>query len=158
MKRAQIICALAILAWGALMLRESTRLNIGWGTSGPGAGFFPFWLSVGLIVCAGAVVVQAIRGGRSSDPAKSRFIPTGALPSLLKVVLPIAGMILTMEIVGFYLAAALYLGFVMRWIGRHGWPLVIGVSLLFPLATYFVIERWFLVLLPKGYFEIHLPF
>jgi hypothetical protein len=80
------------------------------------------------------------------------------MPSLLKVVLPIAGMILTMEIVGFYVAAAFYLGLSMRWLGRHAWPLVIGVSLLFPLATYLVIERWFLILLPKGYLGRLLPF
>ncbi|MBI4608532.1 MAG: tripartite tricarboxylate transporter TctB family protein [Candidatus Rokubacteria bacterium] len=156
MKRAEIICALAVLAWAGLMLREATRLNIGWESSGPGAGFFPFWLSAGLAIFAVVVLIQTLRAASSAP--KKRFIPAGALPSLLKVVLPIAGMILAMEIAGFYLAAALYLAFVMRWIGRHPWPLVIGVSFLFPLATYFVIERWFLVLLPKGYLEIRLPF
>lgn len=158
MRRAEIVCALTLLAWGGLMLRESTRLNIGWEPSGPGAGFFPFWLTVGLSVSAAAVLIQALRSGPRSGALMSSFIRAGALPSLLKVVLPIVGMILVMEIIGFYLAAVLYLGFSMRWIGRHGWPLVIGVSLLFPLATYAVIERWFLILLPKGSLGGFLPF
>ncbi|MBI2460628.1 MAG: tripartite tricarboxylate transporter TctB family protein [Candidatus Rokubacteria bacterium] len=74
------------------------------------------------------------------------------------MVLQIAGMILVMEVVGYYVAAALYLGLSMRWIGRHGWPLVVGVSLLFPVATYLVMERWFLISLPKGYLGGYLPF
>ncbi len=158
MRRAEIVCALALLAGAGLMLRESTRLNIGWEPSGPGAGFFPFWLTVGLGISAGAVLVEALRSGAPSGSSTRQFIPEGALPSLLKVVLPIAGLILTMEILGFYLAAVLYLGLSMRWIGRHGWPLVIGVSLLFPLASYVVIERWFLILLPKGSLGVSLPF
>lgn len=158
MRKAEIVCALALLAWAGLMLRESTRLNIGWEPSGPGAGFFPFWLAVGLAVSSAAVLVQALRSRPSPGTVKRRFIPEGAAPSLLKVILPIAGMILATEVVGFYVAATLYLGLSMRWIGRHAWPLVIGVSLLFPLATWVVIERWFLILLPKGSLGDFLPF
>jgi len=155
-RRVEVLCALAVLAWAGLMLRESARLHIGWEASGPGAGFFPFWLAVGLASSAAAVLIQTLGSGPAS--AQKRFIPEGALPSLLKVVLPLAGMILVMEVVGYYLAAAIYLGLSMRWIGRHGWPLVVGVSLLFPVATYLVMERWFLIALPKGYLGGYLPF
>ena len=158
MKKAEIVCALAILTWAGLILRESTRLNIGWEPSGPGAGFFPFWLSAGLIFAAGAVLIRALRGGPVSTLATRRFIPEGALRSLLKVVLPMAGTILLMELLGFYAAAVLYLGLSTRWIGRHRWPLVLAVSLLLPLVTYVVIERWFLVPLPKGSLRAYVPF
>ncbi|MBI3028991.1 MAG: tripartite tricarboxylate transporter TctB family protein [Candidatus Rokubacteria bacterium] len=154
MKRAEVACVLAILIWTGLMLREAMRLNIGWEASGPGAGFFPFWLSTGLALSAAAVLVRALR----SPPTERPFFPRGALPSLLKLAVPIAGMILAMQVVGFYLAGALYLGVSMRWLGRHRWPLVVGVSLLFPVAVYFVIERWFLVGLPRGYLDLRPPF
>jgi putative tricarboxylic transport membrane protein len=155
-KRAEVLCALAVLLWGGLMLREALRLDIGWERSGPGAGFFPFWLSVGLLLSAAAVLVQALRRGGAG--AARPFIPEGALPSLLKVALPIAGTILLMHLVGFYVAAALYLAGSARWIGRHAWPLVLAVAVAFPLATYVVIERWFLVALPKGSLGGFLPF
>lgn len=158
MKKAEVVCALAVLTWAALMLRESTELNIWWGPSGPGAGFFPFWLSVGLAVSAIIILIRAVRMGPDSNPKKTRFIPEGALLSLFKVILPIAGVILAMEFIGFYLAAAFYLIVSMRWIGRHSWSLSGAISLLFPVATYFVFERWFLILLPKGYLGPYLPF
>lgn len=157
MRRVEIAFALVIVLWGSLMLRESTHLAVGWGPGGPGSGFFPFWLSVGLIVAALAVLAQAVRGDGDTQERR-RFIPTGAFPLLLRAMLPVAGAVLAMELVGFYLAAALYLAYSTRWIGRLRWALVLAVSLLFPLAVRLVIERWFLVPLPKGYFAIPLPF
>jgi len=155
MKKAEILCALTLLAGAGLMARESMRLVVGWGPSGPGAGFLPFWLSLGLALCALLVLADNLRKGARE---RGRFIREAAMPSLLKVLLPILGMLLVMEVAGFYVAAALYLGFSMRWIGRYGWFLVISVSLVIPLAVYLLVERWFLVLLPKGYLEIPMPF
>ena len=51
------------------------------------------------------------------------------------------------------LLTSLYTGFYMRWIGRHTWLAVLAVAILFPLATFFVFEKWFLVPMPKGPFE-----
>jgi hypothetical protein len=158
MRKAEIACAAGVLAWAGLMLREATRLTFGWEPGGPGAGFFPFWLSLGLLVSAGLVLARAL--GRAAAPARDArpFIRPGGASLLLKVGLPVAGLALATEMAGFYAAAALYLGFSMRWLGRQGWPWVIGVSLLFPVAAYLVLERWFLILLPKGYLGGVLPF
>ena len=41
----------------------------------------------------------------------------------------------------------------MRWIGRHRWLTVLAVAVLFPLATFLVFEKWFLVPMPKGPLE-----
>lgn len=155
MRAAEIVWALVILAWGTLMLREALRLDVGWGASGPGAGFFPFWLALGVMLSALAIVVR----GLGTRPRRSEpFLPPGALGPLLQVVLPVAGTMLAMEVVGFYVASALYLAVSMRWIGRLGWRPTLLVSVAFPLAVRLVIERWFLVPLPKGYFAIPLPF
>lgn len=140
------------------MLRESLQVSIGWEESGPAAGFFPFWLSVGLIVCSTIVVLQAGIRWLSGEREERRFVPLDSFPSLLKAILPVAAMLLAMEIVGFYVAGALYLVFSIRWIGRNSWPFTIAVAVLFPLATWVVIERWFLILLPKGLLADILPF
>lgn len=159
MRQAEILCALGLLVVAGLTLWQSAaHLYIWWGPSGPGSGFFPFWLSVGLGLCALGILAKALRMRPDAAPAKTRFIPEGALPSLLKVVGPIVGMILVMQVVGFYLAAAIYLAVVTRWLGRHSWPVVLGVSLLFPVAVYLVIEQWFLVVLPRGYIDFRMPF
>ena len=46
----------------------------------------------------------------------------------LKVIWPATAMVLLTEFVGLYVASALYLGFYMRWVGRHSWITVIVLA------------------------------
>jgi hypothetical protein len=41
----------------------------------------------------------------------------------------------------------------MRWIGRHSWPAVVGMSVGFSVVTFLLFEKWFLVPMPKGPLE-----
>ena len=51
---------------------------------------------------------------------------------------------------GLYVAGGLYLGFYMRWVGRHDWRSVVALSFAVPVITFFIFESWFLVPMPKG--------
>ena len=62
------------------------------------------------------------------------------------------------QFVGLYVATALYMGFYMRWIGRHGWLAVVAVSIGVPVVTFVVFEMWFLVPMPKGSLEAWLGY
>ncbi len=63
-----------------------------------------------------------------------------------------------MEVAGLYVAAALYIGFYMRWVGRHAWPSIAALALGIPIVTFVIFERWFLVPMPKGPLEAWLGF
>ncbi len=63
-----------------------------------------------------------------------------------------------MHFIGLYLAAALYLAFYMRWVGRHPWSLVLSLAIGIPLVTFLVFEKWFLVPMPKGPLEAWLGY
>jgi hypothetical protein len=156
MRVAEIVCAVALLGWGGLMLRGATRLEIGWEASGPGPGFFPFWLAMGLTLCGISVLIQALRAPAPSPPRA--FLAAAARWPLVKLLAPMLGAVLVMELAGFYVAAALYLAVSARLLGRHTWALVLAISVLFPVLTWLVFERWFLVPLPKGYLGRYLPF
>lgn len=148
MRTADIVTAAILIALGILVVWDSLRLGIGWGTDGPKSGFFPFWLSVILIAtCAGIIGRALVRADRKP------FITRGSLASVLKVLLPASGMVLLTQVIGLYTAAAIYMAFYMRWIGRHSWPLVAAVSIGFPVVTFIVFETWFLVPMPKGPIE-----
>jgi hypothetical protein len=62
-------------------------------------------------------------------------------------------MVLLTEFVGLYVAAALYLGIYMRWVGRHSWITVIVLAVSVPVLTFMIFELWFLVPMPKGPLE-----
>ena len=63
-----------------------------------------------------------------------------------------------MHFIGLYVAAALYLAFYMRWVGRHRWGTVVILALGIPVVTFLIFETWFLVPMPKGPLEAWLGY
>lgn len=153
MRAADLTTALALMAGGLLVIWDSLGLGAGWGTDGPKSGFFPFWLSAILLACSAAIVVQTIR-----RRDRRAFVTRAALGRVLKVLLPATGFAALTPLLGLYVSAGLYMAVYMRWIGRHGWPAVVALSVGFPVVTFLVFETWFLVPMPKGPLEAWLGY
>lgn len=135
---------------------EGLRLGIGWGTMGPEAGFFPFLLALGLIISSSYTLTQTILKGHSSE--NRPFIKKGGIIPVLKVAIPALGMVALTPVIGLYLAGGLFLGFYMRWIGRHHWGLVLAFSIALPVVSYFVFDKFFALPLPRGILGKYLPY
>jgi len=153
MRIADIITASLLTALGLLVLGEAIRLGFRWGPDGPQSGFFPFWLSLILIGHSVAIIIRAIR--RHSEKP---FVTREQLRSVLTVAVPAAAMVLITQFFGLYLASALYLGFYVRWVGKHSWFTALALAVCVPVVTFVVFERWFLVPLPKGPVEAWLGY
>jgi putative tricarboxylic transport membrane protein len=143
--------AALLMLLSTTVIYEALRLGAGWGSEGPQSGFFPFWLALLLALASIILFVQALRI-RSEEPfvTRERFVP------VLKVLGPLAGFILITDPpgpwsgLGLYVAAGLYLGFYMRWVGRHDWRSVVALATSVPVITFLIFETWFLVPMPKG--------
>ena len=153
MRTADLTTALVLMGISALVVWDALRLGIGWGTDGPQSGFFPFWLAVIVVTCSARIAVKAIHRARGVP-----FIKREQIAPVLKALLPAAAFVLLTQLVGLYVAAGLYLGVYMRWIGRYSWAAVLVLSVVFPVVTFFVFERWFLVPMPKGPLEAWLGY
>jgi hypothetical protein len=153
MRVADIITACLLTVLGFVVLGEAVRLGFRWGPDGPQSGFFPFWLALILIGHSVAIVVRAIRK-HSDEPFASRE----QLRSVLTVAAPAAGMVLLTQLLGLYVASALYLGFYVRAVGRHRWVTALAIAIALPIVTFVLFERWFLVPLPKGPVEAWLGY
>lgn len=152
-RTADVVTAVVLAVFAGLVVFDSLRLGIGWGTDGPRSGFFPFWLGVGLLVACASNSVRALRKN-----VRAPFVTREQLGPVLKVLVPAVGLVALTHVVGLYVASALYIGVYMRWIGRHSWTATILVAVAIPVATFFVFERWFLVPLPKGPLEAWLGY
>jgi putative tricarboxylic transport membrane protein len=152
-RTADLTTALVLMAGGVLVIWDSLRLGIGWGTDGPQSGFFPFWLAVLLSVSCVAIALQARR-----KASRVPFVTRAQLKPVLTTLLPSAGFVMLTQFIGLYVATAIFLGFYMRWIGRYAWVPVVLLSVLFPLLTFLVFERWFLVPMTKGPLEAWLGY
>jgi putative tricarboxylic transport membrane protein len=149
MRKAEIFIAFLLLAIGIIAVVDSVRLGFGWGMSGPESGFFPFYLGIGTILCSLLVLSNVFKKYKQGGAA-GRLMPEGALTPILWVLIPATVMIVITEFVGLHIAAALYLAFYMRAVGKIRWVTTIFVSLLVPMSLYIAFDKLFLVPLPQG--------
>ena len=156
LKRPETVMALGLVIIALFLMREALRLPIGWTGAGPGAGFFPFWLATGVMVCAALLLAQSLRVARAAGPGASDrgepFIPAGAWRPLLIAFLPMVVVVAVINYLGIYIGGGLYLAGYMRWVGRNTWSRIALVSTLIPLGLFLIFERWFLLPMPKGVF------
>jgi putative tricarboxylic transport membrane protein len=153
MRAADLATASILILLGGVVVLDSLRIGMGWGTDGPRSGFFPFWLGVILILASVTIALQAWR--RATDEP---FVTRERLAPVLKVLWPATVMVILITPLGLYVASAIYLAFYMRWVGRHGWLAVALCAIGVPLLTFLVFELWFLVPMPKGPLEAWLGY
>jgi hypothetical protein len=154
MRSADLMVAAFLALMGGVVIYDAARLGFGWGVEGPQSGFFPFWLAVLLLAMAVAVFVQAlVRRQDRPFATRQQIIP------VLKVLVPLAAFVVLTDPpapgtgLGLYVAAALYLGFYMRWVGRHRWATIVTIAVVVPVVAFVIFEQWFLVPMPKGPLE-----
>jgi putative tricarboxylic transport membrane protein len=159
MRVVNLVTAAVLMLLSGVVIYDALRLGAGWGTEGPQSGFFPFWLATLLAGVSVVLFLQALFG-RSEAPfvIGHRFVP------VLKVLGPLAGFVVLTDPpgpwsgLGLYVAAGLYLGFYMRWVGRHHWRTVVALATVVPIITFLIFETWFLVPMPKGPVEAWLGY
>ncbi len=142
-----LVVALIVFALGALVVYESRELGSSWGSDGPQAGYFPFY--IGLLIClSGAVVfVQSMLRLRADAKA---FVAAGQLKQVMIVLVPTVVYVLCVQLVGLYLSAAVFIALFMRLVGKYTWLRSLVVGLTVSVASFMLFEVWFLIPLPKG--------
>ncbi len=154
MRVAELVMALVMAAFSIYLMWMSTELPIGWVRGrGPGGGAFPFWLSLGMLICCGAVAVRWFR--QASPPSRSTepFMDRRTLKMFLLVAGSLTAMIGLIGIVGVYVSVPLYLIFYMRVLGRHSWAATGALAVSMPVVTFFFFEIALRKTLPKGVTE-----
>ncbi len=149
MRKADIVVALGLMVVGLLVLGDSVRVGFGWGKSGPEAGFFPFYMGLGVVISTFFILLKAIRVYKKQGAGKP-LVPEGGLSQILWVLLPATGSILLTELLGLHLATVLYLAFYMGVVGKINWGKVALLSILVPLVVYVLFDKIFLIPLPEG--------
>src|SRR3989442_13184402 len=115
MRAEDVATALLLILLGGVVVFDSVRIGIGWGTDGPKSGFFPFWLGVLMIATCGAILLQAWRRA-----AQKPFVTRERLAPVLTELWPATAVGGLIQPAGLDGAAALYIGFYMRGGGPHG--------------------------------------
>ena len=150
----EFVVAGLFLAVGAIVVFDSRRLGASWGSDGPEAGYFPFY--IGLFICI-ASVVNLYAAATSGAEGRKPFVYWGQLRMILTVMVPsviyVALIANPWMSLGIYVASALFIAFFMRFLGKYGWGKIAAVSVGTMVAFFLMFEVWFQVPLPKGPLE-----
>src|SRR5262245_24412780 len=148
-RSAEIVVAAIFLLLGAIVVYDSVRLGARWGSDGPQAGYFPFY--IGLLVCISSLInliLVLIKKGE-----QRAFVGVEQLKLVLAVLIPSTVYVALVAWVGIYVASAIFIAFFMRWLGKYAWWKVAAVSIGNSVVFFLIFESWFKVPLPKGPLE-----
>lgn len=140
--------ALLTMLFGLIVIYGSVLVGYGWGSDGPQAGFFPFY--VGLIICICSLINLVL--GVREDP-EAIFAEYSQLRQVLKVLIPACIYVALVPEFGIYVPSVALILVFMIWLGKYRWPLSLAVAFGVPAFFYITLERWFLIPLPKGPIE-----
>jgi hypothetical protein len=159
-KRAvEIGVAVLLFAFGATVVIDSYRLGASWGSDGPESGYFPFY--IGALICLSSLAtlaqvlvadVKAREGGFSGAVARvrSQFVSWPALRQVLSVLLPAIVYVFFVQMIGIYVASAVYIAVFMVWLGKYSPVKSALVGLCVTASIFVLFEVWFKVPLYKG--------
>ena len=143
-----IITALVFLAIGITVMVGSLKLGASWGADGPEAGYFPFYISLIILLSSTVTLYQAAIVNKKKKTES--FVDREPLKQVMAVLLPATVFVLGVQLIGIYVSSALYIAIFMVWLGKYPiWKAVV-VSVGVSVALYLMFEFWFQVPLPHG--------
>ena len=148
----EIVVAVLFFIFGAIVVWDSRRLGAQWGSDGPQAGYFPFYIGVFICVSSAMNLIQGIAKG-----SRDAFVEWGQLRLILIVLVPTLVYVALIDnpwySLGIYVPSMVFIAFFMRFLGKYGWAKIAAVTI-GTMVTFFVMfEIWFKVPLPKGPIE-----
>ena len=146
-----VMVALVAFLVGVAVMVDTYRLGAGWGRSGPEPGYFPFRIGVAICIASAVILVRAYLRGRRS-PSET-FVRWAQAKLVLAVLVPTLAYILGIQVLGIYVASALFIAGFMRIAGRYGTLRAVVVGAAVGAALFWLFEVQFLVPLPKGPLE-----
>ena len=141
-----------LLALAGLLAFDNWRTGMSWDSTGPQAGYFPFYIGVFICVASAMNLIQGIAKG-----SRDAFVEWGQLRLILIVLVPTLVYVALIDnpwySLGIYVPSMVFIAFFMRFLGKYGWAKIAAVTLGTMVAFFVMFEIWFKVPLPKGPIE-----
>jgi len=148
---AERLIAVALMGLSIYFMVHATVLPIGWeGSSGPGGGAFPFWLSAIMLVASAGILLRSFKGVANADLP---FFDSETIGAVAGVAGALVLTILAIPYAGSYIAIFLFQIWYLRFFGKHSWGLTLILTVGTSLFLFFFFEVTLKILLPKGITE-----
>jgi len=143
-----IITALLFMVVGLVVMVGSIKLGASWGSDGPEAGYFPFYISLIILLSSAVTLYQAVAVDKKKKTES--FVSKESFNQVMAVLLPAIVFVLGVQFIGIYVSSIFYIAIFMVWLGKYPVWKAIVVSVGVSVALYLMFEYWFQVPLPHG--------
>lgn len=146
----EVATALATGGAGAAVMWGAIEHDIGWGDSGPAAGYFPF--RIGALIVLGSLANLGLALWRRREDTGA-FLTKEQAKRVVAFGLPILGFVIVSLLLGLYVGAVVYLFGVMVFQGGYRPLFSLAVALAVAAVMRLVFPMWFKVPLLTGPLE-----
>jgi len=143
-----IVTSLLFLGVGLTVMIGSIKLGSNWGSDGPEAGYFPFYISLIIMLSSAVTLYQAVIVDKNKKTES--FVNRESFKQVMAVLLPAIIFVLGVQLIGIYVSSVFYIAIFMVWLGKYPAWKAIAVAVGVSVALYLMFEFWFQVPLPHG--------
>lgn len=153
-RQADFIASLVLAGFSLYLMAESAKLPIGYiAGEGIGGGAFPFWLSLGMLICCIWNTMNSLAKKSEISRSNSLYLHRQNFVKLVTNAGSLAIALATVPLIGMYGAVMLLLLFHLRFVGKLSWILTAILTLSAPIIMFFFFEATLNITLPKGQTE-----
>jgi putative tricarboxylic transport membrane protein len=145
-----VVVSLLLLVLAAALGYDNWKTGIGWDSTGPEPGYFPFYLSV---VLAGASLYGLGAAYLSRREAAETFVTRAQARRVLAVFVPTLLFCLVTQFLGLYVASFVLIAGFMRAVGKIALWKSLLTAFLFTALMFVTFDIAFDVIMPKGPLE-----
>ena len=146
----EIVVSLLLVGLALLLGFDNWRTGIGWDSTGPQAGYFPFYLS---LILAGASLYGLVATFLARREAAETFVTRAQLRRVMAVFVPTLLFCLATQFLGMYVASFLLIALFMRMVGKIALWKSLLTAFVFSAAMFVTFDIAFDVIMPKGPLE-----
>ncbi|HST02250.1 MAG TPA: tripartite tricarboxylate transporter TctB family protein, partial [Usitatibacter sp.] len=147
----EIATLAVLLAFALLMAWDNWRTGASWESTGPQAGYFPFYVAIILAAaCVWGIGREILMMRRAPSEG---FVTRNQMKRVLAVLVPTVLFVPVTAWLGIYVASFILITGFMRVIGRIAWWKALVTGVVFSVAMFVTFEIAFDVIMPKGPLE-----
>jgi hypothetical protein len=149
-RTADVVVSLLLLALAVTLGVDNWRTGISWDSTGPQAGYFPFYLSV---ILGGASLYGLAITFIARRETSETFVTRAQLRRVMAVFVPTLLFCLATQFLGLYVASFLLIAAFMRMVGKIALWKSLLTAFLFTAIMFVTFDIAFDVIMPKGPLE-----
>ena len=153
-RRAEITVAVVLALCSIALMTKSAQNRITWSAEeNMGAGFLPFYLSLGMLICTVLTIIKFILKKSPQSKDTSAFIDPEAFKFVSVTLISLIVLVFTIGYLGIYFSLIFFLAFYLRYFSEKSISFITIFSLTTPILTFLFFEWLLKIPLPQGISE-----